>query len=128
MGSELELYDARVSYIRFADAVAEIHFSYAFIHKTKGTPGRDTGNGWSQEAVLSVEDARLAEPLPPLPNVIVDGYLEVEGRRHELIPLPCERVAPCLLHLDFSDGSVLEVRGEHPLITLLGEKVFLQEF
>lgn len=128
MGSELELYDARVSYIRFAEGGAELHFSYAYIHKSVGVPGRETGNGWSQEAVLLLDSAQALEPMPPLPNVIVDGYLEVGGVRHELLPLPFERAGPCLLHLEFVDGTGLELRGDNPRIVLLGEKVFLEGF
>lgn len=128
MGSELELYDARLSHIRFAEGAAEIHFSFAYIHKTKGMPGRDTGKGWSQEAVLRLQKARVSEPLPPLPNVIADGYLVVAGARFELIPLPFEREEHALLHLEFSDGTALDVQGEHPLIRLEGEKVFLEGY
>jgi hypothetical protein len=128
MGSELELYDARLSYIHFSDGAAALHFSYAYIHKTVGAVGRDTGRGWSQEAVLLVLDAQVNEPLPPLPNVIVEGYLEAGGTRYELIPLPFEREGAGLLHLEFSDGTVLELRGEEPQITLQGAKVFLEDF
>jgi hypothetical protein len=127
MGSELELYDARLSYIRFSGDAAEIHFSYAFIHKSTGTPGRDTGHGWSQEAVLLLEGAQASEPLPPLPNVIADGYLEAAGHRYELLPLPFEREGACRLHLDFGDGTTLDVRGENPQLRLEGEKVFLDQ-
>lgn len=125
MGSELELYEGRVSYLRFVEGGLEIHFSYACIHKFAGQAGREIGKSWSQEAVLTLQEAQAAEPLPPLPNVIQDGYLEVDGVRYELIPLPFERSASALLHLEFHDGTVLEVRGQQPTITLLGEKVFL---
>lgn len=126
MGSELELYEARVSYFRFVGAVAEIHFSYACIYKTQGLGRRDTGRGWSQEAVLLLQQAEAVEPLPPLPNIVMDGYLEVDGVRHELIPLPFERSSSAQLHLEFSDGTALEVRGVGPMIKLLGDKVFFK--
>ena len=125
MGNSLELYEARVSYLQFVNQSVEIHFSYACIHKFMGQAGRDTGKSWSQEVVLSLQDAQLVAPMPPLPNVVLDGYLEVDGDRYELIPLPFERVSPASLHLEFSDESVLEVYGKYPLIKLLGEKVFL---
>lgn len=125
MGDALELYEARVSYLQFVNESLEIHFSYACIHKFTGHTGRDTGKSWSQEVILSLQDARVVEPVPSLPNVILDGYLEVDGDRYELIPLPFERVSPASLHLEFNDESVLEVYGKHPLIKLLGEKVFL---
>lgn len=128
MSSVLELYNARVSYIRFAEGEAEIHFSYAYIYKAKGLPGRDPGTGWSQEAVLMLVAARMADPMPPLPNIVADGYLEVDENRYELVPLPFERDTSCQLYLEFSDGTVLDVQGEHPLIKLVGDKVFLEDF
>lgn len=128
MSSVLELYNARVSYVRFADEEAEIHFSYAYIYKAKGLPGRDPGTGWSQEAVLMLKDARMAGPFPSLPNIVDDGYLEVDGNRYELVPLPFEHETSCQLYLEFSDGTALKVRGEHPLIKLVGDKVFLEDF
>jgi len=126
MSSALELYDARLSYIQFVDGTLEIHFSYAYIHKTRGGPAGIPATGWSQEAILSLEDPEVAEPLPPLPDSIIDGYLEVAGVRYELIPLPFDRGSFCLLHLELSNGSLFEVSGEHPSIKLIGDKVFLE--
>ena len=128
MSNALELYDSRVSYIRFTAEGAEVHFSFAYIYQAKGAPGRDPGSAWSQEAILYLESPQAVDPLPPLPNTIRDGYLENGGRRYEMIPLPFERKTPGRLHLEFADGSVLEVKGEHPLIKLVGEKVFLEDF
>ena len=126
MGSALELFEARVSYLRAVDGAMEIHFSYACIHKFIGLPGRESGRSWSQEAVLVLQDAEVVEPLPTLPNEVSDGYLEVGGERYELIPLPFERTGPAVLHLEFIDGTTLDVRGVHPLFALLGEKVFFE--
>ncbi len=123
MGSELELYEARVSYLQFVEEGVEVHFSYACIHMTK-SERRYTGRSWSQEAVLLMQDGEVAEPSPPLPNRIADGYLEVGERRYEFIPLPFERSSPARLHLEFGDGSILDARGQHPMIKLVGEKVF----
>ncbi len=126
MGTALELYEARLSYLQVVEGAMEIHFSYACIHKFIGAPGRDSGKSWSQEAVLLLQDAEVDEPLPPLPNVVVDGHLEAGEECHELVPLPFERTSPALLYLEFRDGTTLKVRGRHPLLTLLGEKVFFE--
>lgn len=128
MGSELELFEARLSYVRFSEGTAEIHFSYAHIHKTVGLPGRDTGKGWTQESILTLEAAERKEPLPPLPNIVVEGFIEVAGERYELIPIPFEKEGPALLHLEFTDGRTLEIRGMNPAIKLEGEKIFLEGY
>ena len=128
MGSELELYDARVSYIRSSEGQTAIHFSYALIHKTKGTPGRDTGRSWTQDSVLLLDEAELDDALPPFPNTVVEGFLEVNGARHELISLPFEQEGSARLHLEFIDGTTLDVRGENPVIKLEGQKIFLEGY
>jgi hypothetical protein len=103
-----------------ADGVAKIHFSHACIRKTKAT--------WSQEAELVLLGARMPEPLPPLPNTISAGFLEVGGIRHELIPLPFKRKVAARLYLQFVDGTETEIVGEKPIIELLGRPIHLEDF
>ena len=126
MRSALELHDSRVSAIELLDGVAAIYFSHAYMHKSKGTPGRDSGTGWSQEARLVLSDVHLPESLPSLPNTIAEGFLEVGGIRHELIPLPFRRRVGATLYLVFADGAQLEISGKQPFIELLGTAIYLE--
>lgn len=128
MANMLELYDARVSRVHLVGATAEIHFSFALIHNTVGTPGRDTGKNWTQEAILLLEDAEIIGEMPPLPNTVIDGYLQDNTTRHELIPLPYAREDAASLHLVFTDDSILDIRGINPQIKLVGSKVFLDDY
>lgn len=116
-----------MSAIELLDGVAAIYFSHAYIHKSKGTPGRDSGTGWSQEAHLVLSDVHLPQLLPSLPNTIVEGFLEVGGIRHELIPLPFRRRVDATLYLVFADGAQLEISGKQPFIELLGTPIYLEE-
>lgn len=127
MRSGLELHDSRVSQIDLSDGVATIYFSHAYIHKSKGTPGRDRGTGWSQEARLVLSEAETPGLLPLLPNTISEGFLEVGGIRHELIPLPFKRKVGAKLYLAFIDGVQIEIIGERPFIELLGTPIYLQD-
>ena len=128
MSSGLELHDSRVSRIEWLDGVATIHFSHAYIHKSKGKPGKDPGSGWSQEAELVLREAAASGPLPPLPNTISEGYLEVGGIRHELIPLPFKRKVGARLYLLFVDGTETEIVGNKPVMELLGNPIYLEDF
>lgn len=128
MRSGLELYDSRVSQIELADGVATIAFSHAYIHKSKGTPGKDPGTGWSQEVRLVMLEAQTPGPLPSLPNTISEGFLEVGGIRHEIIPLPFMRKVGARLHLVFVDGATIEVTGKRPFVELLGTPIYLEDF
>ena len=120
MSSGLELYDSRVGRIDLADGVAKIHFSHACIHKSKAT--------WSQEAELVLLGATMPGPLPPLPNTISAGFLEVGGIRHELIPLPFKRKVAARLYLQFEDGTEIEIAGAKPILELLGRPIHLEDY
>ena len=127
MSSGLELHDSRVSRIELVDGTAMIHFSHAYIHKSKGKPGRDLGTGWSQEAELVLWEAAVSCPLPPLPNTISEGFLEVGGIRHEIIPLPFKRKVGARLYLLFVDGTETEIVGKKPILELLGTPIYLED-
>ena len=127
MKAALELYDSRVSEIAFSGSVAIVHFSHAYIHRSAGTPGQDAGTGWSQEAQLVLSEARHLGTSPGMPNTIADGYLEVGGIRHELIPLPFRRKGRAVLVLVFADGSQFEIQGEQPFIELGGDAKLVED-
>ena len=116
-----------MSCIELLDGVAMIHFSHAYIHKSKGTPGKDPGTGWSQEAKLVLWEATAPAPLPLFPNTISEGFLEVGGIRHEFIPLPFKRKVGAKLYLLFIDGVQTEILGNRPSIELLGTPIYLED-
>jgi len=126
--SALELHDSRVSAIELAEDVAAIYFSHAYLHKSKGSPGRDRGTGWSQEARLVLSEVASIGLLPSLPSAIDEGYLEVGGIRHEMIPLPFARKVGARLYLVFADGSQVEIVGKRPFVELLGTPIYLEDF
>lgn len=125
MGNLLELYQARLSRIEESEGFLFLHFSFAHIHKTVGEPVRDTREGWSQEVILSLENPQDITHFPSLPNSVVDGYIETNGKRYELIPLPFQREGSCLLHLEFLDETMLDIYAYNPTIHLEGDKVKL---
>jgi len=128
MRSALELHDSRVSAIELTEGVAAIYFSHAYIHKSKGSPGRDRGTGWSQEARLVMSEVASIGLLPSLPSAIDEGYLEVGGIRHDVIPLPFQRKVDARLYLVFADGTHVEIMGKKPFIELLGTPIYLEDF
>lgn len=128
MSSALELQDSRVSHITLSDGRATIYFSVAYVHKSKGSPGKDSGTVWTQEAELVMEAATLSSTLPPLPNTISDGFLEVGGVKHDRIPLPFKRKVAATLRLIFIDRAEIKIAGQKPILELLGRPVYLEDF
>jgi len=127
MRSGLELHDSRVSRIEWVNGDAVIHFSHAYIHKSKGSPGKDSGTAWSQEAQLVMQGASSELPLPLLPNTIAEGHLEVGGIKHEIIPLPFKRRVGAKLCLVFVDGTQMQIVGDKPFVELLGAPIYLED-
>lgn len=128
MNRALELSDAHVSFVKLWDGNATIFFSHAYIHKSKGRPGRDAGKVLSQEAELVMYDVTVFGSLPSLPNTVSEGFLEVGGIRHECLPLPFARKVAAVLSLAFVDGSVVAIAGRKPHLELIGRPTFLEEF
>lgn len=128
MSKGLELYQSRVSHVNRDALRITIYFPHAYIYLAKGTPGRDPGSGWSQEVELLLDDVSITSATAHLPNMIDDGYLEVDGERYEVIPLPLGEHETAHLHLTFSDGSQLDVAGKHPVIKLIGKAKRLEDF
>ena len=127
MRSGLELHDSRVSRIEWVNGDAVIHFSHAYIHKSKGSPGKDSRTAWSQEAQLVMQGASSELPLPLQPNTIAEGHLEVGGIKHEIIPLPFKRRVGAKLCVVFVDGTQMQIVGNKPFVELLGAPIYLED-
>ncbi|HEY0633745.1 MAG TPA: hypothetical protein VGE00_00065 [Gammaproteobacteria bacterium] len=128
MSKGLELYQSRLGRIERQQGRVILHFPHASIYQAKGLPGRDPGIEWSQEVELTLDAASLSPATAALPNMIDDGYFEVDGQRYEVIPLPLGEHEVGHLHLTFADGSELDVQGSHPLIKLIGKAKRLEDF
>ena len=129
MSNALELHDSRVSQIELLDGVATIYFSHAYIHKSKGRAGRDRGTAWSQAALLVLSEVQCHQPLQLiLPNTISEGFLEVGGIKHEIIPLPFKRKVGANLYFSFIDGTEIALSGIRPFLELLGTPIYLENF
>src|SRR4051794_2481461 len=109
MSSAMELYNSRVTQITLAADRVSIYFSVVYVHKSKGRPGRDAGSVWTQEAELTMDNAVLSTPSPLLPNTIAEGFLEVGGVKHELLPLPFKRRTEAKLCMRFTDDTEFEI-------------------
>jgi hypothetical protein len=126
MHKALELYQARVSHVALMGDRAVVHFSVAYVHRSKGRPGRDPASVWVQEAELAFERAVLSSPLPALPNTIAEGFIDVGGIRHELIPLPFKRKGEAIFCATFADGAEFEIAGRAPVLELSGEPTLIE--
>ena len=123
----MELCNSRVSQVTLDADRVYVYFSVVYVHKSKGRPGRDAGSVWTQEAELTMDSAILSTPSPVLPNAIAEGFLEVGGVKHELLPLPFKRRSEAKLCVRFTDGTEFEIAGCRPLLEMLGTPTLIDE-
>jgi hypothetical protein len=55
----IEIHDSALDQIADEDGVAVLHFPQVYIHSSEGRPAIDTGTGWTQEAVIRIENAHI---------------------------------------------------------------------
>jgi hypothetical protein len=133
MNQMIELHDSNIAVSWFDYGSAIIIFSHAYIHRSEGEPGKDSGTGWSQRAELVIGEAVEIKLPPAWPCKIYDGFWELNGVVHENeIPLPFVGEGKVRLKLDIADGDdnfmSVEFVGKDAQLTLLGEARYVEEF
>ena len=129
VNSIIELHDSTVAEFATLDGAVIVHFLPAYLHKSEGRPGVDSGTGWVQEARLIFADASASGISPELPCDAIDGELVVGEERHDNeIPVPLEVTAPAQLRLIFDSIHTVTVKGRGVRLELLGEPRYVEDF
>jgi len=129
MNTKIELHDSTVAEIARRHGAVVINFLPAYLHKSEGRPGFDSGTGWVQDAQLVVADASVSGDFPDLPCDVVDGELVVGGKQQDNgIPVPLEVTEPTRLRLRFDSIHSVTVTGRGVRLELFGEPSFVEEF
>jgi len=125
----IELHDTTVAEIAEREGAIIVHFLPAYLHKSEGRPGFDSGTGWVQEARLIFADASASGDFPELPCDVMDGELLVGAERHDNeIPVPLVVTAHTVLRLVFDSMHTVTVTGQGVRLELLGEPRYVEEF
>ncbi len=129
MNTLIELHDSRVAEISKRDGTVIVHFLPAYLHKSEGRSGIDSGTGWVQEARLIFAEAFTSGNFPDLPCDVIDGELVVGVERHDNeIPVPLAVTAHTKLCLAFGSIHTVTVTGQGVRLELLGEPEYVEEF
>jgi hypothetical protein len=129
MNSIIEIHDSRVTEIIEQGEAVLVHFQPAYLHKSEGRPGIDSGTGWLQEARLIFTEAAASGNFPEWPCDIMDGELIVDGERYAgSIPVPLEVARPVELRLMFDSIHTVSVKGGGVRLELVGEPRYVEEF
>lgn len=129
MNSEIELHDSVVSQIQEIDRTVLVEFAPAYVHKSEGRPGLDTGTGWVQNARMRLTDATISGNRPLLPETLSEGNLRVGGLKYDnLLPVTVQALGPVELRLGFATGQEMVISAEAIVLELTGEAQYVEEF
>jgi hypothetical protein len=101
----------------------------AYVHRSSGRPGVDSGSGWSQEAILQFEGASVYGGFQSFPASLRDGSLGTpDGVFSNVIPAPSSFRGPIHLELHGVTGERMTVDAASLELVLSGEAKYLDEF
>jgi len=84
----------------------------AYVHRSEGLPGRDTGSGWSANVNIRFGNGTAQPETVILPAAITDGTLSLGDQTLENeIPLPCRVDEHARMILILASGEQVEFTG-----------------
>jgi hypothetical protein len=124
----IELHDSDLVSISVRGGNVVISLSPAYLHRSIGIPGVDSGSGWLQDATLTLSDVSISAEVA-LPATIAGGSLRTGGGiHHNCIPASGTFEGPIELRLVLATSECLIVRGDRLEIALQGTPSYLEDF
>lgn len=128
MNSAIEIHDSKVNSITNRGSFLEVCL-IAYIHKSEGTPGRDPGTGWTQDAILTFGSGTLEGEIGEYPAWLSGGILVIDGEPLDNeIPIPLSRKGNTELKLEIFYNSPVVIRGNEVHLELRGTPTYVENF
>jgi len=131
INTELEMHDSEVSQIihdKSQDYIT-LQLRPAIVHKILDKTKRRNYTVWIQNIDLRffkiVEDPEF----PVRPQVISDGFIEIDGKKYEnILAMPFKKSGKCRLWLQFKNGKTLEIHCKNIETRNKSEAEYLEDF
>lgn len=130
LNAAIELHDSVIGGVEQVLDALVIRFLPAYVHKSQGRPGFDSGIGEVQNLSIRIEGASVDGNFGDLPADILDGELQIGAERSpNMIALPCNVVDSIRLSVHLSpDYRRVSVSGSRIRVTLEGAAEYVEEF
>jgi hypothetical protein len=129
MNEGIELHDSKLAGVSLSGGEVVVFLSPAYVHRSSGRPGTDSGSVWLQDASIAVGSAAPCPWPASLPATVSDGSLRIGSLLHDnVIPVASGIDGAIELSLVLTCGESLNLRGQHVDIRLLGEASYLEDF
>jgi hypothetical protein len=126
--SAIEFHDSSVAAARLVAGILELSLSPAYIHRSLGTPGIDSGEGHLGEVVLELANATVIGNLDVVRGRNSDGALSVNGATYTVVPLPFASANSASLSLALESGATLEIRASSVQVASVGPTTYVEPF
>lgn len=128
MNSSIEIHDSKIISVTARDGLLEVCLS-AYVHKSDGTPGRESGTGWTQDVILRFENGSIEGRVAEYPAWLSDGTLVIDGDSLENeIPIPLNCTGNAKLRLEIVNNDPVVIRGSEVHLELRGAATYVEEF
>jgi hypothetical protein len=130
MNACFEFHDSVLAEIKKEAGRCVLRFHPAYIHRSKGIPGVDAGEGFTQDLKIVVDGAKIKGSARELPAEIADGSITVgDVRISNVAPVPFYEKQKVYLTMRPSSGAAgIEIEGSSIEIRTIGEALFVESF
>jgi hypothetical protein len=129
MNSAIEFHDSEVASVRAVSGDLRLQFSAAYVHRSVGRPGIDSGEGFIQPAEVVFSNAVHSEANGPCIGAISDGAVVVNGEEYaNHLPVPFAARGKVSGSFTFASGGVLTVAGAGVSCQVSGEAKFVEKY
>lgn len=128
MNAAVEFHDSEVAVVEAIEGAMYVRFSAAYVHRSKGEPGRDAGAGYVQAVALRLGQAVWSGELQACVGTLWSGELSVREENLGLVPLPYSAEGHVRLRLVFANGAELVVEAASVSLSQTGEARFVENF
>lgn len=121
MNTAVELHDSRVADVTRVDAEVRVVFRPAYVHRSDGIPGSDSGWGFLQPVEFKFPNATLAQ-VGDCRGDVADGAVSAgDAKYSNLVPMPLAVNGATTARFSFASGGVLTVSAGGFSCGALGE-------
>jgi hypothetical protein len=124
----IEFHDSTLERITNDGECIVIRLAPAYVYHSEGTPGRDPGEGWVQDAQLYVRAGTLSGDLSGMPCDLWGGDLYLNDEAFDLLPVPFDRQGAIVLDLEcMSAGERIHIEGTALRVEMSGEAEYVEQ-
>ena len=129
MNRAIELHDSTLQEIVASGRDRLLRFRPAYIHESEGTPGTDSGEGFTQDVDIILGNARVIEAPVAFPATVTDGRVTIGGiESSNIIRLPLSEGRSVSFGATTDRGETVRIDADSISISMRGVSHYVEPF